>query len=273
MLNAGEEARIRELAARVRDLKAAHYATMTWNVAMTQVARESSLSDSDYYRTLALFGYFLDEERSRALCSLNVFLEGLDDAVRNLRERDRGYALTPDECASAREQIDAYLRRVGKPTDPGTAFDYYQVQKDKVFVSHSLAQLLSSLDDLASTLRRWYPAGYSEVVMLAEHAPLLLKFASIATTPTTLRVASSTGSNDFSPLRDVLHRFVLIDVFSKQRAGRENAYAFKSSRIDTNRLRREWQWLWSQPGARLSFWIYEGDRDRKMPSTDLPRLG
>ena len=64
--------RIRQLSEQVRHLKEQNYNGITWEKAMIEVAKSSSLSSDEYYMTLALFQHFIDE--SCALTPLDMFL-------------------------------------------------------------------------------------------------------------------------------------------------------------------------------------------------------
>ena len=67
-----ELSRIRDVAKRVRLLKEGNYDAITWEYAKTKVAREVADSPDDYYTTLALLVYFLNEEIGRASCRERV---------------------------------------------------------------------------------------------------------------------------------------------------------------------------------------------------------
>jgi RNA processing factor Prp31 len=254
-LSSIEIARIRQLAARVRQLKEQNYDGVTWEQVKKEVARSASSSSDEYYTTLALFQYFIDE--GRALSSLGTFLEGADEVAVNLRERDLHYAVDEAERTRIRVRVDAYLQRVGTPATSKAAFYYYQVLIDRVFTSTTLGDLLDTLDRLASTLEKWYPQAFPEVQFIARAHGNLLRLTELAASPISIRSASAADSQDFSPLKQILHRFVSIGVFAVQKDKRQSLYKYVTSNIDTNQLRREWEWLWCQPGERLSLKLYE----------------
>jgi len=249
-----ELVRIRDVAKRVRLLKEGNYDAITWEYAKTKVAREVAESPADYYTTLALLVYFLNEEAS--VTSLEVFLPTVPNLAQDLRERDTDYAIDSASCASVRAQVDAFLQRVGEPASKGAAFDYYQVLIDRVFTSTSLVDLLDTLDRLAVVLERWYPSALAEVRLIARLRPDLETFFRLAAAPISLSAASEQAGRDLTPLGDILHRFVRIGVLSRTKLGRQFHYTLETSAIDTSRLRKEWSWLWCQPGQRLSLKLY-----------------
>lgn len=254
-LSQPEIARIREIARRVRIAKERDYDGTTWEQAKLTIAKEASESPDEYYKTLALLEYFLDE--GRALCSLQVFLEGVDDSAENLRARDKHYAIDGPERDRIRTKVDAFLNRVGAPSTPDTAFDFYQVLIDRVFTSTSYPDLLDTIARLGATLERWYPKAFLEAQYIGRCKDDLLRFSELASTPTTLASASVTVGRDLSGLKQHLHRFVAIGIFSKVKEKREVRYAFLTPSIDVNILRKEWSWLWSNPGQRLSLGLYD----------------
>jgi hypothetical protein len=254
-LSSTEIARIRQLAARVRQLKEQNYDGITWDQVKKEVARSASSSSDEYYTTLALFQYFIDE--GRGLSSLDTFLEGADEIAANLRERDLHYAVDEAERTRIRSRVDAYLQRVGTPATSKSAFDYYQVLIDRVFTSTTLGDLLDTLDRLSSTLEKWYPKAFPEAQFIGRAHRDLLRLTELAASPVSIPSASAADSHDFSPLKQILHRFVSIGVFAIQKVKGQSLYVYVTSNIDTNQLRREWAWLWCQPGERLSLRLYE----------------
>ena len=108
-----ELSRIRSIACEIRDLKQSNYDRLTWDAAKAQVTRAHSTSAEQYYRTLALLEYFLDEER--ALMALPHFLEKAEAIAANLKERDNGYAVDEAERALQRSKIENYLSKSGEP--------------------------------------------------------------------------------------------------------------------------------------------------------------
>ena len=259
-LSRTEITRIRDIAERVRRIKEMNYNGITWEQAKLQVTKEASGSTDEYYKTLALLDYFLDE--GRALCSLQVFLESADDIVANLSARDMHYAIAPVERERIRSKVDAYLNHVGTPSTSKAAFDYYQVLIDRVFTSTTYSDLLDTIARLGATLERWCPNAFLEAQFIGKSKTDLLRLSEIASSPITLASASAISGHDFSGLKQHLHRFISIGLFSKVKEKREVRYAFLTSKGNTNHLRREWTWLWSSPGQRLSLGIYE-DRSRK----------
>lgn len=259
-LSQSELTRIREVARRVRRVKERDYDGITWEQAKLQVAKEASESTDEYYKTLALLDYFLDE--GRALSSLQVFLEGADGIAANLRARDAHYAIAPAERDRIRTKVDAYLSRVGTPSTARAAFDYYQVLIDRVFTSNSYADLLDTIARLGATLERWYPKAFLEAQFIGKSKADLLRLSELASTPMTLASASAAVGHDLSELKQYLHRFIAIGIFSKVKEKREIRYAFLTPNVDVNSLRREWSWLWSNPGQRLSLGLYEDPRDK-----------
>ena len=165
-LSQPEIARIREIARRVRIAKERDYDGTTWEQAKLTLAKEASESPDEYYKTLALLEYFLDE--GRALCSLQVFLEGVDVSAENLRARDKHYAIDGPERDRIRTKVDAFLNRVGAPSTADTAFDFYQVLIDRVFTSTSYPDLLDTIARLGAALERWYPRHSWRLSTLAD---------------------------------------------------------------------------------------------------------
>jgi hypothetical protein len=260
-LSPTEIARIRDIAERVRRMKEKDYDGITWEQAKLKVANEEASGSTDeHYKILALLDYFLDEER--ALCSLHVFLESADDIVANLRARDLHYAIGTAEREQIRSKVDAYLNRVGMPSTSEAAFDYYQVLIDRVFTSTTYPNLLDTIARLGATLERWYPKAFLEAQFIGKSKADLLRLSELAFSPITLASASALAGHDFSGLKQHLHRFIDIGLFSKVQVRREVQYVFLTPKVDTNLLRREWSWLWSSPGQRLSLGIYE-DKSRR----------
>lgn len=103
-LSQAEMGRIREVARHVRSVKEKDYNGITWEQAKLQVTKEVSRTPDEYYKTLALLEYFLDERRT--LSSLQLFLEGADSIAANLRARDSHYAIDPAERDRIRTKID-----------------------------------------------------------------------------------------------------------------------------------------------------------------------
>ena len=246
---------IRKVAVEVRILKENNYESMTWEEAKVQVARKVTDSQEDYYAALALLGYFVNEKAS--LTSLEMFLLDVPKMAQELRERDSDYAIDATTCASIRTKIDAFLCRAGEPTTPNSAFEYYHVLIDRIFTCTALSDLLDTIDRLSSVLVKWYPNAFIEAQILAANRLALECFFCEAATPISLAEASKKQNRDLTDLRNILHRFVAIGILSKSKSGREVKYHHETSVIDTNKLRKQWDWLWCQPGQRLSLKFYE----------------
>jgi hypothetical protein len=255
-----EVTRIRRIAERIRSMKEANYGGVTWDAAKLLVSKEESSSTDEFYKTLALLEFFLDEDR--ALCPLEVFLSTAGDIAVDLRERDMHYAIGQAERDKVRTRVDAYLNRVGKPTTSRAAFDYYQVQIDRVFTSSTFIDLLESISRLGATLESWYPNAYLEAQYIGKSKADLIRFSELASSPISLGSATDASRYDFWGLKQYLHRFIAIGLFSKVKEKREVKYIFLTSIVDVNALRKEWSWLWCMPGQRLSLHLYQGQPRR-----------
>ena len=255
ILTSADLSRVRELAVQVRQRKEQNYDLITWDQAKHEVARAASKSTDDYYKTLALFQYFIDE--SRALSSLDVFLEKAGEIAEDLRDRDQFYAIDEAERFRIQRLVELFLERVGPPASSREAFDYYQVLIDRIFISTTLVELLGSMECLASVLGQWYPNAFQEVHLIAGLRHEILAFAELAESPVTLAIASVSAERDFSPLKQILHRFVRIGVFEVDKIGRQSFYKCLTWTINTSLLRKEWTWLWCRPGERLSLKLYK----------------
>jgi hypothetical protein len=255
MLSESEVAEVRGLAAAIRTIKERNYDAITWEKAIDQVVREKTTSDAEYFRKTALLDYFLNE--SQQLSSLSIFLEGLDENILNRQQRAAGYAITDTERVELRQKIERRLIDLGDPADERAAFEYYQLLIDKVFTSATIDDLFSSLAELSSVLKRFFPQAFPEASMLVAHASNLDAIIRATSGGATKKHISAEIGIDVDAVGLLMHRLTQIGVFTVSKRGRQNEYFFKGTALDVNALRREWGWLWSSPYKRLTLRLYE----------------
>jgi hypothetical protein len=251
MLSEKETAEIRSLAKEIRALKEPNYDAITWEAAIEQVVSVKSDNEDDYFRKIALIGYFLDEERMAQITDLPTFLESLPLRIADLKRRARDYAISTAERLKLRKNIDCKLANSKFPTNDKEAEKHYQLLIQKAFTCVSLDQLLSVLCDLSAVLQEFYPKAYPDAHIIAKHHKKIPQIAEIAGTPLTKKEISATTEIDQDDLGLIMYRFAQLGIFKAGKKGRFNTYQYVSSTIDTNILRKEWHWLWSSPYRKL----------------------
>ena len=245
---------VRRLAVAIRDLKESNYDAITWEQAICQVVRERTASEDAFFRKTALLDFFLNEEQQ--LSSLGIFLESLDDNILNRRQRESNYSITEEERLEIRQKVELRLVALGRPSDERTAFEYYQLLIDKAFTSSTVADVFSSLVDLAAILREFFPQAYPEAFMLAAQASKMDALLHATKSGRTKKQIAEEVNIDGDTAGLLLSRLSQIGVFAVTKRGRQNEYHFRQTTVDVNALRGEWAWLWSLPYKTLSFWLY-----------------
>jgi len=249
---------IRRLASEVRDLKEKNYGNMTWDDAKKHVVSKNSNNEDDFFKKIALLQFFIAEDKQ--LCSLSVFLDNLDSEIVNLKERSRNYAISEAERLILERKITEYLSFRKFPENKKSAFDYYQVLIDKVFISTTLPELMDSLYELDAVLSEYYPEAFPEIKVLLEYHDNIYKIIEISKDGATKKdIASALGASVES-VGAAMHRFTQLGIFEVSKKGRANVYRYKNSQFDVNKIRKEWDWLWCQPYKRLSLKLYESPR-------------
>jgi hypothetical protein len=165
MLSDKETAEIRGLAKGVRELKEPNYDSITWEAAMEQVVSRNSKNEDDYFRKIALLGYFLNEEQQ--LADLSIFLESLEQRITDLKRGAIGYAISTAERIKLRQNIESRIAGKEYPTNRDQAYEYYQLLIQKAFTTKTLNQLLRTLCDLSAALREFYPNAYPDAQIIA----------------------------------------------------------------------------------------------------------
>ncbi len=255
MISNEEVKEIRLLASKVKKLKEENYDALTWDEAIKQVVSAHSRNEDEFFRKIALLEFFIAEDKQ--LCSLDVFLEGLDSEIQNLKERAKDYAISESERLALKQKISDYFSRTKYPEDKNSAFDYYQVMVDKLFTSNSWSELMLSLYDLSVILKEHYPSTFSEVQMLAEFCDKVQPLIDISKEGATKKQIASALEVSVDLVGTVMHRFTQLGIFELSKKGRANVYTYKKSTFDVNTLRKEWTWLWSQPYKKLSLKLYD----------------
>jgi hypothetical protein len=251
MLSKQEIERVRGLAKEIRELKESNYDVITWQGAIEQVVSESSENEDDYYRKVALLGYFLDEERMIQITGLSTFLESLPQQVEELKQHANGYFLAASERISLRQKIEEKIAGQEYPKNKSDAYEYYQLLIQKVFTAKTLDQLLLTLCDLSAVLREFYPNAYPDVQILANnHKEIRQLTVAQEATVTKKEIAAATGIGE-AAIGLIMSRLAQLGIFEVGKKGRFNTYKYIRSTFDTNTLRKEWDWLWSLPYKKL----------------------
>jgi hypothetical protein len=217
---------------------------------MEQVVSRNSKNEDDYFRKIALLGYFLNEEQQ--LADLSIFLESLEQRITDLKRGAIGYAISTAERIKLRQNIESRIAGKEYPTNRDQAYEYYQLLIQKAFTAKTLDQLLRTLCDLSAVLREFYPNAYPDAQIIANYHKQVRQIVVVTGTPLTkTEIAAATGIGS-SDVGLIMSRFVQIGIFEAGKKGRFNTYKYVSSTFDTNTLRKEWDWLWSLPYKRLN---------------------
>lgn len=255
MISDKEITEIRQLAAKIRTLKEESYDAITWDVAIKQVVSDSVRSKDDLFRKTALLKFFIAEDKQ--LYSLSEFLDGLDSEIADLKERDKDYAISETERLALKQKIENYFVRTKYPADKNSAFDYYQVLIDKVFISRTLTELMLSLYELSVILKEYYQSAFQEVHVFSEFRDKLQDIIDISKEGVTKKQIASSSGVGVELVGAVMYRFAQLGIFEVGKKGRENVYTYKQSDFDVNVIRKEWTWLWSQPCKKLSLKLFD----------------
>lgn len=275
ILTQDEISTLRRLAGLIRERKQNAGDAITWDHAIEQVIREYVPDEDGFFRTRALMDFFLNEGKQRRMSlaikpfsslfgtneALERFLEGLDGRIAELKENAGGYLITEAEQRAIGERIDACLARLGEPRDMDSAFDYYQLLIDRIFISDTIEILLSRIMDLSMVLDRHYPDTFPEVQAWGRVASRWPALAAVSANEATKKELAAHLDLNPDDIGLVMARLAQIGIVEIRKRGRENLYRFTDIDLDVNRLRKEWTWLWAQPYKRLSLKLYDNLRD------------
>lgn len=255
MLTDSELSEIRRLALAISKRKEENYDSITWERAIKEALSEYTIHSDDYFRKMALLEFFIAEDRQ--IVSLDTFLEGLDESIRELRDRSNNYVITDDERFDVNRKVDRRLAAIGVPTNKKSAYEVHQLLIDKVFHCQNLTELCVLLNRLGKVLKAYYSDGYLETQIIAECCLKLKTILAATSAPATKKQVAAASDLAVDKVGLLLYRFSQIGISSVTKKGRENVYAFNGNDFDNNIIRREWEWLWAVPHKKLSLRLYE----------------
>lgn len=165
--------------------------------------------------------------------------------------------ITEAERIRIQYRVESLLSYIGKPQNRFDEFARRSLLVDRVFTCREIGDLFTSLERLVGGDEEYTSGPLFEVSLIVKLRPNLRQFVAFADRPISPKDASEKSGHDLAPLKDILHRFVDIDVFSMVKIKNRNHYKFESKNFENNRLRERWEWLWAHPYKQISLNDYD----------------